>query len=201
MTHDVPVQALLLDVMGTLVYDPFHIEMPAFFGMELHELLSCKHPDAWVRFERGEMEEPAFLDAFFRDGRSYDQAGFQAAVFGAYRLLDGIEPLLEELRDAGVPMHALSNYPSWYHRIEARVGLSRFLKWTFVSCDTGVRKPDPEAYLGPARALGLPPSACLFVDDRESNCEAARAVGMRAVRFEGADGLREALRSAGLRVR
>lgn len=46
---------LLLDVMGTLVYDPFHRVMPDFFGMSLEQLLDAKHPEAWVRFEHGEM--------------------------------------------------------------------------------------------------------------------------------------------------
>ena len=193
-----PPDALLLDVMGTLVHDPFHREMPAFFGMELGALLEVKHPDAWVRFEHGEIDEPTFLARFFADGRGYDHAGFVEHVVGAYRLLDGIEPILEALRARGVAMHALSNYPCWYRRIEERVGLSRFLAWSFVSCETGVRKPDPEAYLGAARALGLTPERCLFVDDQPRNCDAARAVGMDAIRFEGAAGLEVALRARGL---
>ena len=105
-----------------------------------------------------------------------------STVASAYRFLDGIEPLLGELSAAGVPMHALSNYPVWFEMIEARLGLSRYLRWSFVSCRTGVRKPDPEAFLGAARALGVAPSRCLFVDDREKNCAGARAVGIFCVR-------------------
>ena len=191
-------RALLLDVMGTLVYDPFHREMPAFFGMSLPELLAAKHPDAWVRFEHGEIDEPTFLERFFADGRAYDHEAFVEHVARAYRLLDGVEPLLDALREAGAPMHALSNYPSWYRRIEERLGLSRWLEWSFVSCETGVRKPDPEAYLGAARALRLPAERCVFVDDRADNCAAARAVGMDAIRFEGAAALRDALGARGL---
>ena len=187
------VDVLLLDVMGTLVYDPFHREMPAFFGMSLEALLADKHPDAWVLFERGELEEPAFLRSFFADGRDYDTAGFVDAVRGAYRFLDGVEPLLEELRAGGTRMHALSNYPCWYRMIEERLGLSRYLEWSFVSCDTGFRKPHPEAYLGPARQLGLETGRCLFVDDREANVDAARAVGMEGVVFADAAQLRREL--------
>ena len=50
-----------------------------------------------------------------------------------------------ELRDAGVAMHTLSNYAPWYRQIEQRLGLSRYLPWTFVSCETGSRKPEPQA--------------------------------------------------------
>lgn len=174
---------LLLDVMGTLVTDPFFREIPAFFGMSLPELIEAKHPSTWLRFERGEIDEGQMVAEFFADGRPVDGEGLRAAAVRGYAYLDGIEPLLTDLRAAGVPMHALSNYGPWYALIDAKLNLSRFLSWSFVSCKTGVRKPDPRAYLGAAEALGVPASACVFVDDRPSNCAAARAVGMRTVCF------------------
>lgn len=189
---------LLLDVMSTLVYDPFAKEMPAFFEMSLDELIAQKHPDAWVRFERAEIDEATFYEIFFPDGPTIDAEAFRGMLHESYRLLEGIEGLLEDLEGAGVPMYALSNYPVWYEIIEAQTQLSRFLEWRFVSWKTGVRKPDPRAYLGAAEALGVAPGACLFVDDRRSNCRAAREVGMEAVRFEDAAQLRAALRERGV---
>ncbi len=191
-------RVILLDVMGTLVYDPFHVEMPAFFGMSLEELLRAKHRDAWVRFERGELDEAAFLASFFADGRAYDHRGFVARVRETYRYLDGVEPLLARLAAGPAELHALSNYPCWFQMIEERLGLGRYLAWSFVSCQTGVRKPDPEAYLGPARRLGVEPGECLFVDDRPKNVDAARAVGMDGVVFEDAAQLERALATRGL---
>ena len=35
----------------------------------------------------------------------------------------------------------------------------------------------------PGERLGLPASACLFVDDMEINCEAARDLGFTAVQY------------------
>jgi FMN hydrolase / 5-amino-6-(5-phospho-D-ribitylamino)uracil phosphatase len=189
---------LLLDVMGTLVHDPFFVEVPAFFGMSLSELIAGKHPDMWKRFERGDCTEEMLLEQFFADGRRIDGEGLKATMHAAYRYLDGIEALLQDLHGRDVPTHALSNYPSWYEMIEDRLQLSRYLSWSFVSCKTGVRKPDPEAYLGAARVLGVDPEACLFVDDREGNCRAARAIGMDAVEFVDAPSLRRALEMRGV---
>ncbi|MFW2389027.1 MAG: HAD-IA family hydrolase [Polyangiales bacterium] len=189
---------LLWDVMGTLVHDPFFVEMPEFFGMSFDELLEAKHPSAWVDFELGQRGEREFLDQFFADGRAFDQKGFIDTVARSYRWLPGLEPLLAELRDAGIRMHTFSNYPIWYRLIEGRLRLSRYLDWTFVSCLTGTRKPAPIAYENVINELGLPAESCIFVDDRLSNCEAARAQGMRALRFEGVDPLRASLREHGL---
>lgn len=198
MPADDPPKVLLLDVMGTLVHDPFYDVMPAFFEMSFDELMAAKHPTAWVEFEHGRMDAGAFLDQFFADGRDFDRAGFMKAVREAYALLPGIGPLLAELANLGVPMFALSNYPIWYRLIEAELGLSRFLEWSFVSCDTQVRKPDPRAYLGPCAALRVLPEDALFVDDRASNCAAAAAVGLRTIVFQGADKLRAELRAQGI---
>jgi FMN hydrolase / 5-amino-6-(5-phospho-D-ribitylamino)uracil phosphatase len=184
--------------MDTLVVDPFRHVMPSFFGMTLAELLEHKHPTAWACFERNELSEAEFLEVFFKDGRRYDQAGFKAVVRQSYEWIDGIEALLAALQQRGVRMHALSNYPEWYRWIEERLGLSRYLSWSFVSCHTGVRKPDRVAYEHAARELAVPPEELLFVDDREANCVGARDVGMRALRFHGdVAELRRALEASG----
>merc|ERR1719174_3475258 len=70
-------------------------------------------------------------------------------------------PTLRRLRAApGLRLHALSNYPVWYRNIEAKLRLSEHLEWSFVSCETGTRKPDAAAFEGAAAALGVPPGAC-----------------------------------------
>lgn len=180
-----PPHTILWDVMDTLVVDPFRHVMPAFFGMTLQQMLEEKHPTAWGRFERSELSEAEFLASFFKDGREYDRDGFRARVRASYRWIEGIEGLLARLSQRGVDMHTLSNYPEWYAWIEERLGLSRYLSWTFVSCHTRLRKPDAAAYELAARRLGREPDQVLFIDDRRTNCDAARAVGMTAIHFQG----------------
>jgi FMN hydrolase / 5-amino-6-(5-phospho-D-ribitylamino)uracil phosphatase len=192
-------RAIFFDVMDTLVRDPFHLEMPAFFGMTKAELIAAKHPTAWVDFELGHLDEEGFLARFMGE-RPWDREAFCAEVRAAYRWLPGMQALLDELRASPVrpSMHALSNYPPWYRWIEERCALSARLDSAFLSFELGVRKPDPEAYLAPCRALGIAPGEALFVDDRAENCDAARALGMDAVVFEGAPCLRVALAERGL---
>jgi len=189
---------LLWDVMGTLVHDPFFEEMPEFFQLSFEELLAVKHPSAWVEFERGERSEEDFLARFFADGREFDRKGFVRLVRSSYRWLPGLEELLEELHGAGCRMHAFSNYPVWYQLIEERLSLSRFLDWTFVSCLTGLRKPDSAAYAQALDALGVAGERCVFIDDRVGNCDAARDHGIHSLVFEGVEPLRASLREAGL---
>jgi len=50
-----------------------------------------------------------------------------------------------------------------------------------------LRKPDPAAYLHAAAAIGLPPEACVFVDDLRRNALAAESVGMVGFQYRGGD--------------
>ena len=184
--------------MDTVVVDPFfHGGIEDFFGVGVPELYKSIRPGVWVQFERGELDAQTYYRSFFADGRAIDGPALVAWMAERYRLVDGIEDVLQRAVGAGIEIHALSNYPVWWQVIEERLELSRWLQWSFVSCMTGVRKPDPGAYLGPLDRLGAWPQQCLFTDDRQSNVDAAMEVGMHGHTFEGSDGLLEKLRALG----
>ena len=65
-------KTLLLDVMGTLVHDPFYEEMPRWLGLSFDELLAQKDPHAWVDFEFGAIDQEVFAERFFADRRPLD---------------------------------------------------------------------------------------------------------------------------------
>jgi HAD superfamily hydrolase (TIGR01549 family) len=56
------------------------------------------------------------------------------------------------------------------------------------SADVGLAKPDPKIYALSAERLNLAPEACVFIDDTEGNCVAAREAGMAAVHFRVDEG-------------
>lgn len=189
---------LLWDVMDTLVVDPFVTAMPEFLEISFDALLRDKHPTAWIEFETGVLSEDQFAAKFYADGRGIDGRGLIEHMRGHYRYVPGIEELLGELNQRATAMHTLSNYPCWYRVIEEQLSLSRYMPWTFVSCLTGLRKPDPETFTHAARTLGVAPGDCVLIDDRRRNCEGAAAVGMPSVHFTGdVAALRSALIEAG----
>ncbi len=107
--------------------------------------------------------------------------------------------LCTELQGAGVPMAAMSNYPApWAPLIEDAVNLSQLVPWAFVSGEVGLRKPSPEAYTAALEAVGRRADQVIFVDDNPANVDAARALGIEAIRFESAAALRPELQRAGV---
>jgi beta-phosphoglucomutase-like phosphatase (HAD superfamily) len=62
--------------------------------------------------------------------------------------------------------------------------------------DVGRGKPDPAIFLAAAAELGLPPAACVVVEDAPAGVQAAKAGGMACVAV-GRLGDTQALRAAG----
>ncbi len=54
-------------------------------------------------------------------------------------------------------------------------------------------KPGERIYRDALGKLGVPPEACVFIDDIEENVAAARRLSMRGIRYEGHERLVEAL--------
>lgn len=67
-----------------------------------------------------------------------------------------------------------------------------FLFW---SSRLRMAKPDPKLYTYVIETLGLRPQQILFLDDREENVVAARAVGIQAIQFTNLEALGEQIRN------
>lgn len=89
---------------------------------------------------------------------------------------------VRELRSRGYKTALLSNIgrESLSRRFSADE-LQADFDIVVASGDVGVMKPDPEIYEHTAQLLGVEPGACVMVDDRETHCAGARAVGMQSV--------------------
>lgn len=191
-------RALCLDLMGTLVHDPYREAVVAATGMDLETLRGLKDPDAWPAFEIGAIDEAEFARRFFAtDEHTFDLAAFHRVRRAGYAFLPGMEALLDDTAPL-VECHVASNYPVWVEELADRFCLRERLEGVWSSHHLGVRKPDPAFYEALLEGIGHDAGACLFVDDREENCAGARRVGMRTHRFSDADDLRRRLRREGL---
>jgi len=68
-------------------------------------------------------------------------------------------------------------------RLREGLGIHDLFDAVVCSAEVGIAKPEPAIYRLAAERVGLPPEACLFVDDYEPNVAAAREVGMAAIFF------------------
>lgn len=69
-----------------------------------------------------------------------------------------------------------------------------------LSYEVRAMKPDRRIYDDAIRKMGLPPGACVYIDDIPANVAAGAALGLRAVRYTTHDALVADLRRLGVTV-
>jgi putative hydrolase of the HAD superfamily len=143
--------------------------------------------------ERGELTETEFLDivgaALAEEvGRPVEMEGFAERYFAQ---LSPNQPMIDYLRackDDGLRLALLTNnVKEWEPRWRPVWDIDSLFELVVDSGFVGMRKPDPAIYALTLERLGLPGEACIFVDDLEINCDAAREAGMVPVHFRDAE--------------
>ncbi|MEZ5558638.1 MAG: HAD family hydrolase [Pseudomonadales bacterium] len=149
----------------------------------------------------------AFLESFMRlDGNGYVPRGefFQALSenigpagpdayqianhFSEYAwtktvLMDGAQDVLERLRTAGFPIGIITNGGSLNQRKKiTNSGLDRLVDGIFISEELGVRKPQPEIFLGALQRLNAAARQSWFVGDNpDADIAGASSVGLKTI--------------------
>jgi putative hydrolase of the HAD superfamily len=141
--------------------------------------------------EKGRISELEFLD-MLRDqlepelGHRPELHRFRDIYFDA---LDPNEPMVELMRDLkrrGYRMALLTNnVREWEPLWRSMLPVDDIFELIVDSAFVGMRKPEPEIYELTLERLGaISPAECLFIDDTDLNCDAARQLGMTAVNFK-----------------
>jgi putative hydrolase of the HAD superfamily len=140
--------------------------------------------------ERGELSEPEFLgvleDALEAEaGRRVDFRDFAERYFAALEANDEMIAYLRGLKqERGLRLAMLTNnVREWEPRWRAMLPVDELFETVVDSAFVGMRKPELEIYTLTLDRLALPPSACVFIDDVDVNCDAARELDIHAVHF------------------
>ncbi|HEX4304783.1 MAG TPA: HAD family phosphatase [Solirubrobacterales bacterium] len=145
------------------------------------------------KLERGDVKEAEFLETL-RDaleplmGHRPELHRFREVFFDA---LEPNEPMIELMRECkrdGKRMAMLTNnVQEWEPLWRTMLPVDEIFEIVIDSGFVGYRKPERQIYEITLERLGLPASACLFVDDLEVNIEAARELGFNAVHYREPD--------------
>lgn len=102
---------------------------------------------------------------------------YEAAM--PYRLFDGAERFLRELRDAGLRCAIVtSSGPVKMGMLMERIpGFRDFFAAVLTDADITLSKPDPQGYLLAAKAIGRDISRCFVIEDSFAGLQAGMASG------------------------
>lgn len=100
-------------------------------------------------------------------------------------------PCLTALRERGMRLALVSNCSSLTRRVLAESGLEGLVDAVVLSCDVGLRKPDPAMLRLALERVECDPSDAMLLDDVQGNLDAAAVLGMRTCLISrgGSDGV------------
>lgn len=117
----------------------------------------------------------------------------QLDITGWSRLDPETVELLDACAQAGSSLALLSNAPVSFAQFAERQPWARRFRERVFSGNVGMAKPDAEIFELLVTKLGVDPHDCLFLDDRPVNVDGARAAGLRAELWQGAQHARTLL--------
>ncbi len=110
------------------------------------------------------------------------KAGYQRTLLADMDGFPATTELVHRLAAASIPIAVASGSTRW--NIDASleaVGLDGFFDVRVSAEEVPLGKPAPDVFLEAARRLGVPPEACVVVEDAVPGMTAALAAGMRCV--------------------
>jgi putative hydrolase of the HAD superfamily len=147
-----------------------------------------RHP--LFELEKGNVSERDFIERLGAElGRKLDT--MSSTYFANLHPNEPMIAYMRSLRADGLRLGLLTNNvrewePLWRAKLP---DVDELFEVIVDSGFVGMRKPEPEIYQLTLERMGggLRFEECAFLDDIEVNCEAARALGMTAVRFHDND--------------
>lgn len=150
--------------------------------------------EPFLSLETGRITSAQFYDEIRSiSGRRIDDRLIEAA-FNDFLVSLPVERLaaVRALRGRGYRTFMLSNtngimYDGWIKGAFMQEGLHAgdYFDGIITSFAEGACKPDDAIFLTLLNRFGLDPEETVLLDDSQANCEAARAVGMKAIRIYG----------------
>jgi putative hydrolase of the HAD superfamily len=190
-------------VLGTNGWDREHRkEASQVFGLD-HEQYTRLHDEVVPAFEEGMLTLDQYLDrTVFVRPRNFTPEDFKRFMYTRS------EPFPESLavaralaRSGQVRMCIASNESDELSRYRIRLfGFKEIFDTFLASCWIGVRKPAAIFYERILAIIETRADESLFVDDREENLVAPKALGFKTIHFQSADQLHRELVAAGLEL-
>jgi len=198
-------KAVIFDYGEVLCHPPTRAEsarLAGFFGVGLD-----RFPALWDRnrgpFDRGDLTAEAYWTMLAADA---------GTVIGSDQLREVCEldmamwsninssmvEWAQQLRSSGMKVGVLSNmHPDMVAHCRKQFAWIEDFDFVTFSGEVRLIKPDPAIYQHTLRGLSVKAPEALFLDDREVNIKAARALGLSAIQVRSIEQLRSDLESFG----
>lgn len=172
-------KAVILDMYGVIMKDPEGGLMP--FVNRTFPALSRE--DIYKYWNKGDIGELSSLDFFKSLGYQKNLNEIEKKYLETIEIDESFYAFAQTIKKH-YKLGLLSNdLGEWSKYLRDKYKINDYFDVITVSGDVRIRKPDERIFANTIDKLGLAPSACIYVDDRRYNLEAAAALGMSPILF------------------
>lgn len=206
MSETATIRNVVFDIGNVVVHWDSLAIVERAFGDTHHDIHELRRDlfvrtDTWLALNRGELTVDEAKQAYVDDGHLSPEGADRlfAEVFAFLDPMPGTEPLMRRLSASGYRLFALTdNVHEIVAHLKERHEFWPLFEGAAVSAEIGVLKPDPRIYRHLLGEHDLIAAETVFFDDLPGNVEGAKAVGMQAFVFTGAEQAERDLRSIGV---
>lgn len=193
------IRAIIFDFGGVLIeWDPRNLYRHYFSQPEkIEQFLSDVNFSQWnIEQDRGRpfAEGIAVLSAQYPHYATYIHAFGERWDETLVGTIDGTVKILRELKQAGYPLYALSNWSAETFPIARRkFDFFDAFDEIILSGAVGMVKPERGIFELLLQKIGRPAHECLFIDDALANIQQADRMGFKTILFKSPQQLRAEL--------
>ncbi len=191
-------EAIIFDLGGVLINLDYQLTSKAFIDLGLTDFdatySQLQQTDLFDRFETGAISSFHFINRLL-DQLPQGTSGNKVVHAWNAMILDFPEERLLWLLEMKqrYRIFLLSNTNTLHmeavrRSLERTIGHQRledYFEHVYLSCEMGLRKPNPEIFSRVCEEQGLNPATTLFIDDTLQHVEGARLAGLTAIHCTG----------------
>jgi len=170
-------KAILLDMYGVIVKQTGEDFAP-YVQQTFPELGTEEINTFWYKADIGELTS---LEVWEGLGFEGDLEQIEKDYLDTIEINDGFMEFIHAV-EGKYKLAIISNDSSrWSKYLREKFDLNKYFDVISISGDLKIQKPDERIFLLTAEKLGVKPEECFYVDDRRSNLEAAKKLGMKQI--------------------
>ena len=189
-TREEGIRNVVFDVGNVLMDYNWPDYLKSFgFDKEKYERLAdvIFRSTTWNERDRGGKEEEEYIQAMVKEAPEYESE-IREIMRRSYECIHPMDynvTWVRFLKEQGCRLYVLSNFCRYMLDINRKdMAFLPYMDGVIFSCEVNLIKPGPEIYRKLLEEYRLDPSECVFIDDRQENCDTAASLGMKTIRFE-----------------
>ena len=200
------IKAVIFDVGGVLHTDEMKFvrqDIISTLGLT-KKIYESSYSKLIQPLSKGEISEKQFWTSFIKEATSKvvlpEKSLFTREFSKRFKVNKDVNKIVKSLKAQDYKLAVLSNTIKSHVEVNKKMGIYDNFPIRILSCEVGLKKPDPSIYKLALDKLGTKSEETVFIDDKQEFVNVAEKLGLKGINFKNARNLIEELKNLGIKV-